>query len=144
MKWISIFIILMIVGVVGISECTSTNDNSGYKTFENQFVKFNYSPNLTVQDNSRATALDVVLIYNGNNIGEINSAVNTPQMVNSVEGAKITIAGKAAIESSNSNGFDTYIVLPNDVGIWLNFDPNYSKDYNTVKKSLIIKNNPTN
>ena len=148
-KLILISILILIPGIVSISGCINNSDNkkiiSGH--FENQYIKFNLPAGVTAEDVSKnQTSFDLILYKNGNSIGEINSEVTPPQAINALDGSNTTFAGKKAIESNDEFGSLLYIKFRNDsqgntIGIRIELDPGFSKDYESIKNSLVIKKN---
>lgn len=86
MNQINIFLTLVLVaGVISISGCTNSDTNQKNSTyqFENQYVKFQYPSNLAVQDNSTNKSLDLIILEDGEQLGEIISVTNDQQSINS-------------------------------------------------------------
>ncbi|MGZ7136230.1 MAG: hypothetical protein ACXVHY_10165 [Methanobacterium sp.] len=142
-------ILILILGVILISGCTNnpTNQTASSGYFENQFVKFELPAGVTAKDTSNDTSFDIILYKNGNSIGEIDSEVNPQQAIDAIDGYNTTFAGKNAVESNDEFGSQLYIKIRNDtqgnsVGIRISLDPGYSKDYEVIKNSFVIKKAP--
>lgn len=148
-KIMLIIVLIIILGVLGIVYINSTNQTNSNQTavaghFENQYVKFELPAGVTAKDTSNDTSFDIILYKNGKDIGEINSAVTPPQAINAIDGSNTTFAGKKAIESNSEFGSSLYIMIRNDtqgnnIGIWIELDPGYSQDYESIKNSFVIK-----
>lgn len=146
-----ILVLIMILGV-GISGCiNSTNQTTNNQTvsghFENQYVKFELPPGVTAKDTSNDTSFDIILFKNGIDIGEINNAVLPPQAINAMDGTNTTFKGKNAIEFNDEFGSLLYTKIRTDdqgnsVGIQIELDSGYQKDYEIIKNSFIIKKTP--
>jgi hypothetical protein len=144
-----IIILIMILSVLGISGCINnptnqTNNQTFSGHFENQYVKFELPAGVTAKDSSNDTSFDIILYKNGKDIGEISSAVTSPQALSAIDGYNTTFAGYEAIESNDEFGSLLYIKIRNDsqgnnLGIRIELDPGYSKDYEYIKNSFVIK-----
>lgn len=147
---IALIIILSVIGIYGyITVSTNqtmnkSNQSTSSGHFENQFVKFELPEGVTAQDTSNNSSFDIILYKNGKDIGEISNTVNPPQAIGAMEGSNTTFKGRAAIESNDEFGSFLYIKIRNDsegnsVGIRIELDPGYSKDYEVIKNSFVIK-----
>jgi hypothetical protein len=169
MKWTNLFLILIVVAViVGISGCTnysnSTKPNTtntsqqtqpvavpivNNSTFENNYIKFTIPTNITVQDKSNDTALDVELIQGEKSIGSVHSVKNSHEFINDLisQSNNTTVAGKKAYEHSDPAIIQSYIPVgknqSDEIDIMIQFDPSYIPYYDLIKDSLVIKKAPT-
>jgi hypothetical protein len=141
--------LLLIILVVHITTPSPTD-----KVFENQFIKFNYSPNLNLVDKSNNTSL-FVIIYDGNpaekriagtiSTGKVNKT-NEENLektaINSQNMERTTISGyDAIVENQGDPGAEIY--LDNNTGLFILVDPPYKSDVDTIINSCIIKKAPT-
>lgn len=143
-------IVAVLMAVVFVSGCTSSNttNSSGYKVFENQFVKFNYPDNLTAVDKSTDNV--AVELYNGttsdpaNEVGEVGSARSLNKGLISVYSGwtQTTIAGYDAIKGADDTDAGAFIFLNNYTNLGIDFDPAYSSAADTIINSLEIKKVP--
>lgn len=148
---ITLIIILSVIGIYGyitVSTNQTMNNNSNQSTssgqFENQFVKFELPAGVTAKDTSNDSSFDIILYKNGKDIGEISNTVNPPQAIGAMEGSNTTFKGRSAIESNDEFGSFLYIKIRNNsegnsVGIRIELDPGYSKEYEIIKNSFVIK-----
>jgi len=158
-----IIVIFGIIAVVGLLEYFIYADyESKYQfnettggSFENQWIKFEYPPNLIVQDASTNNSI-LIFIYNGsvndsNEIGEIhNNNINITYILDSAPEynqsyKKITIVGREALISNFTlNGIDgkrpiSDISLSNSSILSVSFHQEYESAFYQVLNSLIIK-----
>jgi len=149
-----IILLILILSVLSISEFINNsvnqtrNSNQVSGHFENQYIEFDLPEGVTVQDiSNNKTFFDVILYKNGVDFGEIDNEITPPQAINALDGSNITFADKKAIESNDEFGSYLYIIIKNDtqgntIGIRIELDPGYSKDYEVIKNSFVIKNTP--
>jgi hypothetical protein len=156
-------IIILILGIVGFSECinseknTTSNQNITNQSqpaidnsiFENQYLSFKKPIGLMIVDNSNDTTIDIKFYQNNKFIGVINSATNSQDLFYSEIQlkSKIKVSGNLAYEFSDPTTIQSYIPISktNDkiTAIWIKFDRSFSPAYNLIKPNFIIKKNPT-
>lgn len=154
MKKIEFFGILIIVFLLIILIVHVMSPAPKDKVFENQFVKFNYSSDLSLVDKSNNTSIFIIVYYgdpaNNNAIGTIavgdaNETKELNEIKNSINGQNIektTISGhNAIIEDMGDPGAEIYLKNGKSLSIMVN--PPYKSDVDTMINSLIIKKEPT-
>jgi hypothetical protein len=130
----------------------STNKfNSTFSIFENKFVSFIEQGYLKIEDNSTDTKLDVMFFDDDELVGEIISTTTTEKNIESMItllNDSTTIAEQNAAAYSNTGAIGAYIFInDSDKGekmiINIDFDPVFTTTYNTIKNTLVIKQNPS-
>ena len=163
MRWTNLLIIIMVLGIVGFSECISSEKNTTSKQnksnlsqtasdnsiFENQYISFKKPTGLVIVDKSNDTSLDIKFYQNNKFIGVINSETNSYNFFVSeiAQNNKIKVAGKTGYEFSDPTTIKLYIPLTksndNIIAIWIKFDRSFSSAHNLIKPNFIIKKNPS-
>ena len=152
---IAMFSIVLLILVIAVSGCNSTTDptnktSSTPGVFENQWVKFNYPTTLTAVDKSTSDMIDI-LLYEGSfdNTKVPLGKINTVSQVRLYEAQNVVpsyvetiIAGKKAIRGKSSTSTGAYLVLSNNVGMWIDFEPTAQATADHVMNSLVIKKVP--
>lgn len=114
--------------------------------YENDHIQFKIPEGLEVSDESKDDGISIE-IYNGTKlVGQIRSQTINSDLFNMVEGEKITIAGRDAVEFSLGSQIDAFIHTPDgqEAGGAMKF-PGLkmifwiSAVYRTVKNSMVIK-----
>lgn len=148
-KIIPILVLGLILAIVAISGCT----NSTNKVFENQFIKFNYSSNLNIVDNSNNTTLNVT-IYDGdvdssnyqiNAVGAIfvsNSINENETEINPINFKRINISGYKADVEFDQGDWGATIYLNDDAGLFVLLNPDHDSYVNTIVNSFVVKKAP--
>jgi hypothetical protein len=116
-------------------------------SFENQWIKFNYSSNLKITDQSSNDQIKIVLSNETQDIGTITSVGmnigndSTNQDPNAP--TSTVIAGRYALNGTSLSGSEpqpsSYIKLNPDVILSLSYVPDYGDEYNQTINSLVIK-----
>lgn len=148
-KTIVLMVVPIIMIVIFISGCTSTNNStsSGYKVFENQIVKFSYPANLTLVDKSRDRHL-FIQIYNGSTSDpDVGQVVYTTYR-NGIKEVlfdwdNTTISGYPAQQGKNQYEASDFLYMNDKECLAIIFDPNYDSTANIIIDSLVIKQTPT-
>lgn len=157
-----LFLIGVIVFIVAISGCTSSNttSTSGNQTstesqsnvFENKFISFDKPDNLRIVDESNDTYLKV-RFYNGDEmVGDIQGYGTSKTKADvdnivSLSKGELTVAGYRASTDGDSSGSQTIIFIPDDnqgakAMIQIYFDSEFVTKYQEIRDSLVIKQIP--
>lgn len=154
-----VVVVILVVGIIGAAvyllidgimvDSTSLNN----KVFENQFIKFNYSSDLNMVDNSNNTTLNVT-IYDGsvdpsnyqiNAVGAIfvsNSINRTKTGINANKLKNVIISGyKAEVEYDQGDSGAT-IYLNDTAGLFVLLNPDHDSYVNTILNSFVVKKAP--
>ena len=152
-------ILLVICFIVAISGCTSNNSTTNTTTnttvattnahgvFENKFVKFNYTKNFVVVDNSTAS-IPEIYIFSGTpttggnldpkNIGDI-SKVDANYMKAVTDSTKAVNLNRTKATEWKDSVVGAYSLFIPSKAYLFEMDTNQTTAYNTIKNSLIIK-----
>ena len=152
------------MGIVGLSGCTSSGNNTNTTVanntsvqltpvdspiFSNQYVSFKKPTDLSITDDSNSTQIDIKLRSGDKLIVEINSVTNDTKFVNSeiAQSNNTTVANRTAYEFSNSTTIQLYIPVSKSNGkttaIWIHGTTDNLPDYNLIKDSLLINKIPS-
>ena len=118
-------------------------------TFENQWVKFNYSSNFTINDSSTADHISITIYNKTKNIGEIyDDGTNINNYGSMPDSSATTIDGRKTLldfcVETGPNGVNqtrpsAAIYLNENSSLNVVFDPDYRTSFNQVIKTLVIK-----
>lgn len=157
-KYFQLLVISIIVLSVFTSGCTEITGTTGEMSktstggsFENEWVKFQYPPELVILDNSNSTDCRLE-IYNSSNtsienqVGEIFTYKSNRTVITSTfyKGKMVTIADKYAFKIEDGLLVCTYVFLTSgDIDVptlILNFDAKkYRDSYQKIADSMVIK-----
>lgn len=131
---------------------TQTQSATNNGTFENQYISFQVPSGYTVQPITNSDAsnniMDIGINKDGNLVGEVMYFENQPADIARMKAdpsyVSSTIAGKDALESSDSAGLDGWILLgTTSKGLqkYVNFevDPDQTALYQKIKSTIVIK-----
>ena len=158
LSYLKVLIVVLLLGVMIFLEVPGAPPNytiyNGSSTnqikvgsFENQWISFDYPPNLTVEDASTSDHAEVY-IYNGSEqIGEIVSGNGTiNDFLYSTGFTKTRVAGRDAVmgnlttsENGTSEGTLVSISLTNTTTLDINVEPNNGATLKQVIGTLSIK-----
>lgn len=158
-KYILLLTLLLISGAFIISGFTdimgtnSTAKTSTGGTFENEWIKFQYPPELVILDNSNSTRCSVEIYNNSNTIienqvGELfYYKTNKTDLVSFTKAKRITMAGKSGIKIEDGLQVCSYVFLTSgDIDVKtmvLNFDAHKYRDtYQKVSDTIVVKKIP--
>lgn len=148
---LGVVIILVISGISGIfsNNSKATDDNP---IFQNQYVSFEYPTGYDVQpitgNDASNNIMDIGINKDGKLVGEVMYFENQPADIARMKAdpsyVSSTIAGKNALESSDSAGLDGWILLgTTSKGFqkYVNFevDPDKTALYQKIKSTIVIK-----
>ncbi len=145
---IIMIIVLLIALIVHIMVPTPPD-----KSFENQYVKFNYSPDLNMVDKSDNNFL-FIIIYQGDPADKNIIGTIFTNEINKTNEETVARSGNSNIKETTINGYDAVIENQGDPGveIYLNntralymltsTDSNYYAD--NMINSIIVKKAPAN
>lgn len=122
----------------------SDDKSSNSNFFENKYVKFKIPEGTQVQVNS-SKLIKINIIKDGEPIVEIDYSQSDSDNLkrNTNYGLKnTTISGYNAIEYNDPLELGSYMILERSKGLFVDFDPDYKKEYDIVKNSLVIKKVP--
>jgi hypothetical protein len=136
---------------INISSLTYNTFNSMFSIFENKFISFTKQGNLKIEDYSTDTNL-LLMFYDDYDeiIGEINSSTTTEKNIEgmiTISNKMKIIAGQKAAAYSNAGAIGSYIFIDdnekgNKMIITIDFDPAFSRAYNIIENTLVLKQNP--
>lgn len=145
-----ILLIIIFIGIFAYLSFSSENsiNTSNLATYENEYIKFKI-PEGTQLDVNSSKAIDITILKNGTEIGEIfyiaDYEAEDPEnlKLDKNKGLKnITISGYRTLQYTDSLELGSYILLERSKGIFVNFDPDYENEYNVVKNTFVIKKVP--
>ena len=102
---VGIILIVIFGGLISPNKTTSSGDS-----FQNQYISFQYPTGYDVKaitgSDASSKTFDIGIYQNGNLVGEVSYYENQPADLTSMEktSTKTTIAGKSALEASDSSG----------------------------------------
>lgn len=143
-------IILLGAAAIEANTVVASPTSQKNKVFENQFIKFNYSSNLNVVDNSNNTTLNVT-IYDGNvdpsdyQVNAVGTIFVTDNINKNPPNAKLkntTISGYPAQVEYDQGDSGATIYLNDDTGLYVLIDPLHDSYVNTIINSFVVKKAP--
>ena len=141
----------LMLSIVFIAGCTSSESSTSNKSFENAFVKFNYPDNVKLIDNSTGDAVRISILPststdpNDNPLGVINDfgddKNNVLQQRSDIQ--NLTISGYNAVSSKDDQFLYLDVFLDKNTAnthyIEITTDLDQENVFNTIKNSLTIK-----
>ena len=141
----------IILSIVFIAGCTSSESSTSNKSFENTFVNFNYPDNVKIIDNSTNDAVRISILPststdpNDNPVGVINDFSDNKNKVLQQRSdiQNLTISGYNAVSSKDDQSLYLDVFLDKNTDsthyIEISTDLDQESVFNTIKNSLTIK-----
>ena len=144
---IGLILVVVVGGMIFSNNTTSGNSANSNGVFENQFVKFNKPSDLTIEDHSTATHLDIIFDPS-TTAGEMTTETLAPEDLSSDYPDSLpSISGNIVSGYNEAGDIGSHITLQTlpggSFGISTNFNDKYQSDYQEIINSLVIKKNPT-
>jgi hypothetical protein len=145
--------VILVLIIILIAHTVTPMDKD--KVFENQFIKFNYSSDFTIVDESNDTSLAAVVYYgdpkNKIVIGTIfsNEANKTMEKnslkraINNHDTKEITINGYDTLVEKHQGDPGVEVYINDTRALFILLNPDQTSNVDTIADTLVIKNTPT-